>query len=82
MTGHLYPNPDHDYINRIPDLLLNGCNLSDTLVFLPKLSNRTLDQIFMGLVFDRKDFPEDHKIQMIINWHMVTIRSILEGRKR
>ena len=81
MTGHLDSNPDHDYINRMPDLFLNGMNLSDTLVFLPKMSTKTLNRIFMGLVFDKRDTPDDNRFQMAVHWHMVTISSILEGRR-
>jgi hypothetical protein len=81
MTGHLDPNPDHDYVNRMPDLLLNGCNLSDTLVFLPKLSDKTLRAISMGLIQDRKVFPDNERFQMAIHWHIVTVASILHGRQ-
>ncbi len=81
MTGHLDPNPDRDYVDRMPDLLLNGCNLSDTLVFLPKLSTGTLAHIFRELVRDRKQFLPKDKFYRAITWHMVTVSSMLESRR-
>ena len=70
----------NDSSYQMPDLFLNGCNLSDTLVFLPKLSTKTLNEVFWGLVLDLESgvYP---RMKKAIFWHMVTIRSILEGRK-
>ncbi len=79
MTGHLDPNPDNDYVYRMPDLFLNGCNLSDTLVFLPKLSTATLVKVFAELILDYLRFP-DSKLQTAIKWHIITVRDILVNR--
>lgn len=83
MTGHLDPNSDNDYVYRMPDLLLNGCNLSDTLVFLPKLSTKTLRFLFRGLLYEHLQLLEkdDLRYEQIIDWHLVHVRSIIEGRK-
>ncbi len=78
-----------DYSNELvelsvamPEIFLKDLNLSDTLIFLQKLSSSTLWRLYDGLYKDAKRFYPQDPIQAAIQWYRISINDILQYRNQ